>query len=54
MMSQDPTSMKAIAERLSHRLANFKLSDGVISTVAARVLIDGLSPSMSVSSRAKG
>jgi hypothetical protein len=32
-----------MTERLSHRLANFKLSDAVITALAERVLIDGLS-----------
>src|SRR5262245_60848140 len=34
---------KELSARLSKRLANFKLSDAVISALAERVLIDGLS-----------
>lgn len=33
---------KELATRMSKRLANFKLSDAVISGLAERVLIDGL------------
>ena len=40
---QDPIPLKSMTERLSHRLANFKLSDAVITALAERVLIDGLS-----------
>jgi hypothetical protein len=40
---QDPIPLKGMTERLSHRLANFKLSDAVITALAERVLIDGLS-----------
>ena len=40
-LPQDPIPM--MTERLSRRLANFKLSDSVISALAERVLIDGLS-----------
>jgi hypothetical protein len=36
----NPTS-KVLAQRLSKRLANFKLSDQVVSQLADRVLIDG-------------
>jgi hypothetical protein len=41
--TQDPVPLKTMTERLSHRLANFKLSDAVITALAERVLIDGLS-----------
>src|SRR5262245_9096735 len=36
-------SSKDLSERMSKRLANFKLSDAVIRGLADRVLIDGLS-----------
>ncbi|HEY1430290.1 MAG TPA: hypothetical protein VGF39_01445 [Stellaceae bacterium] len=36
-------SGKELSSRMSKRLANFKLSDTVISELANRVLIDGLS-----------
>ena len=42
-LPQDPTPIKALSERLSKRLANFKLSDAVIKGIADRVMIDGLS-----------
>src|SRR5678815_1156060 len=42
-LPQDPVPLKTMTERLSHRLANFKLSDAVITALAERVLIDGLS-----------
>lgn len=38
----EPTT-KDLSERLSKRLANFKLSNDVISKLAERVTIDGLS-----------
>jgi hypothetical protein len=38
-----PVNSKELSARLSKRLANFKLSDSVISGLADRVLIDGLS-----------
>lgn len=38
-----PITNKELSSRLSKRLANFKLSDVVISGLADRVLIDGLS-----------
>jgi len=40
-LPQDP--IPQITERLSRRLVNFKLSDSVISALADRMLIDGLS-----------
>jgi len=33
---------KQLSERLSKRLANYKLKDGVISRIAERILVDGL------------
>ena len=42
---QDPIPLltsKNLSERLSKRLANFKLNDDVIAKLADRVLIDGL------------
>jgi hypothetical protein len=42
-LPQDPTPNRAVSERLSHRLANFKLSETVIQALADRVLIEGLS-----------
>jgi hypothetical protein len=42
-LPQDPIPIKALTERLSKRLANFKLSDAVIEKLADRVLIKGLS-----------
>ena len=36
-------SSRELSERMSKRLANFKLSDSVIKGLADRVLIDGLS-----------
>jgi len=42
-LPHDPIPLKSMTERLSHRLANFKLSDAVITALAERVLIDGLS-----------
>ena len=38
-----PVTAKDLSERMSKRLANFKLSDAVIKSLADRVLIDGLS-----------
>ena len=40
-LPQDPVPM--LTDRLSKRLANFKLSDAVIKGIADRVVIDGLS-----------
>jgi hypothetical protein len=40
-LPQDP--IPQLTERLSRRLANFNLSDNVISALADRMLIDGLS-----------
>ena len=37
-----PVSSRELSARMSKRLANFKLSDTVISELADRVLIDGL------------
>ena len=37
-----PVNKKQLSTRLSKRLANFKLSDSVISSLVDRVLIDGL------------
>jgi hypothetical protein len=37
-----PVNKKQLTTRLSKRLANFKLSDSVISSLVDRVLIDGL------------
>jgi len=37
-----PVNKKQLSTRLSKRLANFKLSDSVISGLVDRVLIDGL------------
>ncbi|HMI87873.1 MAG TPA: hypothetical protein VK550_27510 [Polyangiaceae bacterium] len=42
-LPQDPIPLKDLSERLSKRLANFRLSDAVIKGIAERVLIDGLS-----------
>jgi hypothetical protein len=38
-----PVNQKQLTQRLSKRLANYKLSDAVIRGLASRVLIDGLS-----------
>ena len=38
-----PVNSKQLSQRMSKRLANFKLSDAVINALASRVLIDGLS-----------
>jgi|SRR5882672_6849498 len=38
-----PVNSKELSARMSKRLANFKLSDAVITGLADRVLIDGLS-----------
>ena len=38
-----PLTNKELAARLSKRLANFKLSDAAVKSLADRVLIDGLS-----------
>ena len=37
------TTKKQLSERLSQRLANFKISDTVINRIADRVMIEGLS-----------
>ena len=37
-----PVTTRDLSARLSKRLANFKLSDAVINSLADRVLIDGL------------
>jgi hypothetical protein len=42
-LPQDPIPVKALTERLSKRLANFKLGDAVIEKIANRVMIKGLS-----------
>ena len=38
-----PVTSRELSARMSKRLANFKLSDDVIKSLADRVLIDGLS-----------
>ena len=38
-----PVNQRQVSERLSKRLANFKLSSAVIKGIADRVVIDGLS-----------
>lgn len=42
-LPQDPIPIKALSERLSKRLANFKLGDAVIEKIVERVLIKGMS-----------
>jgi hypothetical protein len=42
-LPQDSTPDGAVFERLSQRLANFKLGDATIKGIAQRVMIDGLS-----------
>lgn len=37
-----PITSKVLAQRLSKRLANFKITDAVINKLADRVFIDGL------------